>query len=119
MKRVVSSLECFPAEFESLVCKDLEDALKPFSKTNTYRGITSLCGLLGNNVFYNVFQMVANHVFPEILLSVVELGKMISLSNRQTLPLLGMCSLSPCTHSQAKTAEKTSSSAVCWTESLH
>lgn len=81
MKRVLSKLECFPVELKSLVCKDLEDALKLFSKTNTYRSITSLRGLLGNNVFCNVFQIVANHVFPKIPLSVMELGKMISLSN--------------------------------------
>lgn len=39
------------------VCKDLEDVLKPFSKTNTYRRITSLRVLLASNGFVGVSGM--------------------------------------------------------------
>lgn len=39
------------------VCEDLEDVLKPFFKTNTYKGITSLCVLLASNGFVGVSRM--------------------------------------------------------------
>jgi len=91
----------------------LEDALKPFSKTNTYKGITSLHVLLASSGFVVVSKAQQTMFFPKCHF-LWSWGKMISLmtlTNPVTAEYL-MPVPTPHMHSQALSIGKTSSSAA-------
>lgn len=106
----------------SSVFKDLKDVLEPFSKTNTYKRITSLHVLLASKGFVVVSKSQQTRFFLKCLpLSAMDLGKNDFSNASDKSCHCWVLVLSPyASHVLSGTiCRKTSSSAVCWPGSLN